>query len=117
MKEKLYEIKEYIANTYDISAEISPSFLYEHNLLIKAKKYDINISICETKEDHYLYGKYEFVLFFDYEANKKYRNELNCHGGGYSDGYDEKDYSNIDKFLNHWFEIKKEKQLTIFDYV
>ena len=117
MEEKLNKIKKYIEDTYGILAEESPNFLHKYNLLIKSKKYDINISICKTQEGHYLYGKYEFVLFFGYEANKKYSNELNCHGGGYSEGYDGNDYYNIKKFLNHWLEEKKEKQLSIFDYV
>lgn len=117
MKDILNKIKKCIEETYSITTEISPKYLHKYNILIKSQKYDINISVCQAKESHYLYGKYKFVLFFDYEANKKYRSELNFHCGGYSGGYDENNYSNIKKFLNHWFEEKKEKQLSIFDYL
>lgn len=117
MKNELNKIKKYIEDNYGVVAEISPTFLFKNNLLLKTEKYDINISLCKAEENHYLYGKYKTVLFFDYEANKKYQSELCFHGGGCSKGYDKNDYSNIEQFLNHWFEKSTEKQFTIFDYI
>ena len=110
------KIRKFIEDTYNIKTELVPNYLYKNNILIKTAKYDINISFCETEKDHFCYGKYKFVLFFNYEANKKYQSELNYHGGGYSVGYDDNNYSNIEKFLNHWFQKKKNRQMSIFDY-
>lgn len=115
MKEELYKIKSYIENSYNISIEELKDEFYDHALLIRVKKYDLIISLEEPSIEHFLNGKCKYVLNFDYEANKKYRSELCCHGGGYADIYSEHDYSNIEKFLDEYCIRKSKKQLSIFD--
>ena len=84
-------------------------------LLLKAKKYDIKIGIKKPSERHFLYRKSEYVLEFDFNANKKYQTELCYHGGGWDDEYNEDNYNNIDEFLSEWFIKPNEKQLSLFD--
>lgn len=111
-------IKEHIQYKYGIEVEQISDSIYDYQLLIKSKKYDLTIALEQADDRHYLFNKYKYVLYFDYNANKKYRNELNWHGGGYSDGFTQNDYSNIDNFLNDFIEVKNNKsqmQLSIFD--
>lgn len=115
MSEKINKLFQYINSNYNVNAEIKPRYLYEHNIYIVTEKYDLNIGIGEVYKKHYLFGKCNYYISFNYEANKKYRTELNWEGGGYSDCYNEQDFSNVDTFLNKWCEKKNCKQLTIFD--
>ena len=118
LKTQLNKILYYINENYEEQAIIRPDISeYPYNIYISAKKYDLEISIKIPKEDHYLYGKCNYVLYFDYKANKKYRNELNWHGGGSSEKYNEIDYSNIAEFLDEYCTRSKNKQMTIFDYL
>ncbi len=114
--EKISYLFKYINDNYDVYAEIKPRFLYENNIYIKTEKYDLNISIGKPDEKHYLFGKCDYYISFDYKANKKYRSELCWHGGGSHESYNEKDFSNVDKFLSKWLVKKDTKQFTIFDY-
>lgn len=114
--EKISCLFKYINDNYDVYAEIKPRFLYENNIYIKTEKYDVNIGVEKVQEKHYLFGKCEYYIDFDYEANKKYRNELNWHGGGYDDIFNENNFFNVDKFLSKWLEKKNTKQFDIFDY-
>ncbi len=107
----------YINNNYDVKAELKPRLFYDNNIYIKTKKYDLNLGIEKVDKKHYLYGKCEFYLSLDFEVNKKYRNELNYHSGGSHESYNEKDFSNVDKFLSKWLVKKDTKQFTIFDYI
>lgn len=108
---------DYINSNYDVIAEIKPRFLYENNIYIATKKYDLNIAIEKPSKEHYLFKKCEYCLFLNYEANKKYRAELHYHGGGHSEAFNENDFSNIDKFLSEWVEKKNIIQTDIFDYI
>lgn len=118
MKTIIKEIKKYIEENYNIKTELKEFYESKNNIYINAEKYDLNIGIAATDKNHYLYGKCDYYLIFDYEANKKYKNELNWHGGGFHDKYEPNNYSNIDKFLNK-FIVKKliQKQMTIFDFL
>lgn len=116
MKQILKKILNYINQTYDVEAEIVPRFDCQDNIYIKTKQYDLNIEVEQPGEDHYLYGKSEYVLNFDYEANKKYRTELQYHSGSWSEAYNDNDYSNIDEFLEEFCKKRKYKQMSIFDY-
>ncbi len=115
--EKISCLFKYINDNYDVYAEIKPRFLYENNIYIKTEKYDLNISIGKPDEKHYLFGKCDYYISFDYEANKKYRSELCWHGGGYDDIFNENNFSNVDKFLNRWLEKRNTRQLNIFDCI
>lgn len=111
-------IMDYIQVKYNVEIEQLLDSIHEHQLLIKSEKYDLTIAIEKTDEKHYLFNKYDYVLYFDYNANKKYRNELNWHGGGFSDGFNQNDYSNIDDFLKDFIEVKNiqpQMQLSLFD--
>lgn len=111
---KLKEIKEYIENNYDIVCEETLNCRKIPQLLMKDKKYDVTIKVEKPDSNHYLYGKCDYVIDCNYDANKKHGTELCWHGGGYSCEYT---HENIDKFLNNWFDKKKEKQLSIFDVI
>lgn len=114
----LKSIIEYIQVKYNVETEQLLDSIHEYQILIKSEKYDLTIAIEKTDEKHYLFNKYDYVLYFDYNANKKYRNELNWHGGGFSDGFNQNDYSNIDDFLKDFIELKNiqpQMQLSLFD--
>lgn len=114
IKEEFNKIKEYIENSYKIKCDVLKSNIHDYILKFESEKYDLEIALEKADNKHYLFGKSELVLYYNYDANKKNRTQLGCHGGGYSDGYNKKDYSNIDIFLKRWL-IKKEQQITIFD--
>lgn len=117
MKEFIQNVLLYINNNYEVNAIIQPRYLYENNIYIATEKYDLNIGIGKVREGHYLFGECDYYISFDFEANKKYRSELNWHSGGYSDQYDENNFSNIDTFLNRWCKKREYMQTTIFDFI
>lgn len=96
----LNKILNYINENYDVNAIMSD----DYNIYIPTEKYDLNIEISKTEADCYLFGKSDYCLSFGYDANKKYRKELQYHGGGYMDAFNEEDFSNIDKFLSRWLQ-------------
>lgn len=105
-------VKEYILNNYKIDSIIKECFTYKYKLIIKHKKYDLEIHITDATDDNYLNDKKG--IGFNYQANKRYNSELNYHGGGYLVEY--KNFDEIDKFLSN-FGYKKEKQISIFDLI
>lgn len=112
------KIKKYIEEKYNIKTELKDFYESKNNIYINAEKYDLNIGVAVTDKKHYLYGKCNYYLIFDYETNKKYRNELNWHGGGFHDKYVPNDYTNIDEFLKKFIGKKQsQKQMTIFDFL
>lgn len=116
MEEKyINQILNYIKDNFEDEAIIKPRYLYDNNIYIASKKYDLNISIEKTTKDNYLYGKSEYCLHFDYDANKKYRVEEMYCGGDHCDPFNEKDFSCIDSFLKEFCKRKTFKQMTIFD--
>lgn len=114
-KQELSNIQKYIENNYEIKTEIKLDYDNREILYAYAKKYDLKLRATDKTEENYLNGEYGLTL--DYNANKKYRNELNWNGGGKLEKYTFGDYKIIDEFLEK-FEVQKvkEKQMTIFDY-
>ena len=116
MKNELQKILSYINENYEEKGIVKPDCLgNENNIYIASKKYDLNILIEEPNEGHYLYKKCKYCISLDYNANKKYRSELDWHGGGGCYEYNENDYSNVKEFLDEFCERKKCKQVSIFD--
>lgn len=117
MNRFLDKILNYINENYDVNAIKKSRYSYNYNIYISTEKYDLNIGISQTKDDCYLFGKSDYYLSFDYDANKKYKTELCYHSGGYIDTFNVEDFSNIDKFLSRWLQKKEFKQTTIFDFI
>ncbi len=117
MEQIINKILNYINKNYQVNAIIKTKFNNKYNIFVETQKYDLNITLKKAYKGHYLFGKVEYVLSFNFEANKKHRTELSYHGGGHSDGYYENDFTNIDNFLNRFCEKKKYEQTTIFDFL
>lgn len=115
LEQELLNIQKYIENNYEIKTEIKLDYDNGKILYIYAKKYDLELRVTDKTEENYLNGSYGLSL--DYNANKKYRSELNYHGGGRLEKYTFGDCKIIDEFLEK-FEVSKieENQMTIFDY-
>lgn len=114
LDQELLNIQNYITKTYQIKTEINLDLEDRKKLNVYAKKYNLKMKIADKTEDNYLNGDYG--LFLDYEANRKYRSELNYRCGGRLEKYIFGDYKIIDEFLERFGIIKKESQMTIFDY-
>ncbi len=113
---QLNKILSYINENYEEQAIIRPNVLnYPYTIYIPSKKYDLEIKLIIPGKKHYLYGKCQYALSFGFNANKKYKSELDYHGGGYSEEYKENNYSNIDKFLSEFCSQRKYKQMNLFD--
>lgn len=112
-REYINILLEYIKSHYEDLVALNPEFNNEFNILVTSEKYDLNISISKTYEGHYLFGKSEYCIDFDYNANKKYKTILGYHGGGWSEPFDINDFSNVDNFLNEYCKKKEYEQLSI----
>lgn len=112
-REYINILLEYIKAHYEDPAILKPEFNNEFNILISSEKYDLNISISKPDEEHYLFGKSEYCIDFDFEANRKYRTILSYHGGGCSEPFDLNDFSNVDNFLNEYCKNKEYEKLSM----
>ncbi len=118
---ELKKIQTYISNNYDVPNELTNRLMEWGNeanktILVKTTKYDLEICLGVPGDDHFLKGISEYYVSLDYNANKKYRTELEWNGGGCHDKYNPNDYSNIDKFIQRFCDRQNFKQMTIFEF-